>query len=136
MEINELKQLYFLKKEIERNKRRLSEMRELMKTVKSVTDYSRERVQTSAGNESSVERIILEIIELQEMLNAQNIQLILLERKIERYVETIEDAQTRLIFKLRFIDCKRWENVAEEIGGGNTADSCRMACVRFLKKNK
>jgi hypothetical protein len=136
MEINELKQLYFLKKEIERNKRRLSEMRELMKTVKSVTDYSRERVQTSVGNESSVERIILEIIELQEMLNAQNIQLILLERKIERYIEAIDDAQTRLMFKLRFIDCKRWENVAEEIGGGNTADSCRMACVRFLKKNK
>jgi hypothetical protein len=136
MEINELKQLYFLKKEIERNKRRLSEMRELMKTVKSVTDYSRERVQTSVGNESSVERIILEIIELQEMLNAQNIQLILLERKIERYIEAIDDAQTRLMFKLRFIDCKRWENVAEEIGGGNTADSCRMTCVRFLKKNK
>lgn len=136
MEINELKQLYFLKKEIERNKHRLLEMRELMKTVKSVTDYSKERVQTSAGNESSVERIILEIIELQEMLNAQNIQLILLERKIERYVETIEDAQTRLIFKLRFIDCKHWEKVAEEIGGGNTANSCRMTCVRFLKKNK
>lgn len=49
------------------------------------------------------------------------------------YIDTIEDAQTRMIFRLRFIHCMTWSQVAKAIGGRNTANSVKAICYRYLK---
>lgn len=50
------------------------------------------------------------------------------------YIDTIEDAQTRMIFRLRFVHCMTWSQVAKAIGGRNTANSVKLICYRYLDK--
>ena len=58
-------------------------------------------------------------------------------RRIERFVWSIADSQTRRIFELRYIKgnyCPSWNAVAFAVGGGNTADGVRKIATRYLKK--
>ena len=54
-------------------------------------------------------------------------------KKLEKYIGGIKDDQTRMIFRLRFIHCMTWPQVAETIGGRNTANSVKLICHRYLK---
>ena len=53
-------------------------------------------------------------------------------KKLEKYIRAIKDDQTRMIFRLRFIHCMTWPQVAEAIGGRNTANSVKLVCHRYL----
>ena len=54
------------------------------------------------------------------------------ETEVREFIDTIEDSRTRIIFDLHFLCGMKWEAVARMIGGGNTKDSVRMACYRYL----
>lgn len=63
-----------------------------------------------------------------------------LERKADRaagrintYIGTIEDQRTRMIFRLRFIRCMTWSEVAYAIGGKNTEKGVKCTCYRYMK---
>ena len=53
--------------------------------------------------------------------------------KTWQFICSLDDPLLRQIITLRFIDGKSWLKVAEAIGGGTTADGCRMifsrACI-------
>lgn len=49
------------------------------------------------------------------------------------WIGTIEDMQTRLIFRLRYIRGLPWKDVAALIGGGNTDRSVRIRAYRYIK---
>lgn len=58
-------------------------------------------------------------------------------RRIERFISSISDSQTRRIFELRYIKgnyCPSWNAVAFAVGGGNTADGVRMRALRYLRQ--
>lgn len=52
-------------------------------------------------------------------------------RRIERYVESIEDTWTRVLFRLHYVNGLSWSETAHAVGG-NTKDSVRMACKRYI----
>ena len=52
--------------------------------------------------------------------------------KVAVYTNSIDDEQTRLIFRLRFLHCLTWAEVAEIIGRKNTASGVKMICYRYL----
>ena len=54
--------------------------------------------------------------------------------EIEEYINSIDDSQMRRMIKYKYIEELSWQQVAERMGGGNTADGCRMAVDRYLKK--
>lgn len=54
------------------------------------------------------------------------------EREIRRFVDSIEDNRTKLIFDLRFLCGLKWEAVAVMIGGGNTEKAVKSTCYRYL----
>lgn len=54
------------------------------------------------------------------------------EREIRRFVDSIEDNRTKLIFNLRFLCGLKWEAVAVMIGGGNTEKAVKSTCYRYL----
>lgn len=56
------------------------------------------------------------------------------QRACEEYIQEIDDYQTRKMFYLRFIKGLNWVQVAHKVGGGNTADGCRMKVKRYLQK--
>lgn len=72
---------------------------------------------------------------LQRELNRRVEELMDLVEEAEEYIQSIDDSLTRQILSLRYVNGLPWELVAASIGGGNTADSVRMACNRFLDRN-
>lgn len=56
--------------------------------------------------------------------------------KLNEYILTIDDEQTRTIFQLRFLHCLNWDEVARVIGGNNTSSSVRAICYRYINKRK
>ena len=55
-------------------------------------------------------------------------------KQIEDFVSSVEDSRMRRIITLRFINNMSWNKVADQIGGGNTEGSIKMAFQRFMEK--
>jgi hypothetical protein len=55
-------------------------------------------------------------------------------RKLNRFINGVEDAHMRAILTLRFVNGLSWEQVAESVGGGNTVAGVRKSVYRFLRK--
>lgn len=70
------------------------------------------------GNATSdkVADYAVELAEIKELIDLQIKRLYIVRTKIERYIETIEDAEIRLIIRLRAINNMRWEDIGAELG--------------------
>ena len=49
------------------------------------------------------------------------------------FIAGIEDTQTRLIFRLRFLRGYTWKQIARTIGGGNTVSGVKMRYARYME---
>ena len=54
------------------------------------------------------------------------------EKSVRKWIDTIPDSNTRLIFKLRFITGVTWEQIPEYIGK-NTAEAVKSIAYRYLE---
>lgn len=54
------------------------------------------------------------------------------EGQIMPFIQGIDDDQTRLIFRLRFIRGMPWKVVASVLGGRNSEEGVKSICYRFL----
>lgn len=70
---------------------------------------------------------------LQRRLQGQLEELMDITDKAYEYIEGIDDSLIRQILTYRYINGLSWTQVAAHIGGGNTADSVRMAHNRFFQ---
>lgn len=77
---------------------------------------------------------ISEITALYAELERQNKKAIAAELEIQKKLEQINDAQVRVSIQMHYVDGKTWNEVADEIGGGNTDVACRKYVSRYLKK--
>jgi hypothetical protein len=130
MTIKELSQLYYLNREIERDKARLEELyAKATNTSPSITGMPR-----APGVTDKVSRYAAEIADLKGIIEA-NVQRCFYElNRLNRYINDVPDAHIRLILSLRFVNGLPWRQVAASISGNNTEDSVRKACVRFLEQ--
>lgn len=126
----ELSQLYYLNKEIKKDRERLEELE--TKATKITQGVS--GTPFSSGISDKTGRYAVEIAEQRKLIEAKMHQCVILENKIYRYINTIEDSLTRQIFTERYIEHKSWLKIALSVGGDNTADSVRMIHNRFLNK--
>lgn len=88
------------------------------------------------GVRDKVGDLVVEIEDVKSEIEQVQIELDRVEREISGYIETIPDIQTRLIFRLRFLRCMTWDEVAESIGGRNTVGGVKKACYRYLDAEK
>ncbi len=58
-----------------------------------------------------------------------------LKQRVELYINGIDDLFTRRVFVKRYLQRKKWQTIADEFGGGNTKDSVRKICERYLEKH-
>ena len=56
--------------------------------------------------------------------------------RIDAWIDSVEDLQINLMLCLRFREKKSWNEVADEVGGINTEDSCRKMIDRYLEKGE
>lgn len=57
--------------------------------------------------------------------------------EITAFIESIDDSLTRQIFEYKYVSGRykvSWQQVADEIGGGNKASTMRMRVIRYLEK--
>lgn len=77
-----------------------------------------------------------------ELLERKETELLELTCRAEEYIESIEKADIRILFRLYYLDGYPWVNVAEIMNRmfpkkkvPYTEDSCRMRNNRFFEKN-
>lgn len=115
MTLQDLRQYPSLKAEIKRLDRRLNEL----------------RLELASNDSAKLEKDIAELYTALEKLHKKQL---IKEAEITKWLETIDDAQVRLSVQLHYIDGYTWNEVADEIGGGNTENSCRKYVSRYLNK--
>ena len=132
MTIKELSQFYYLNQEIKLCRKQLAEL-EAQRGVGSVLIDDMPHGKGPA--KSRVEQLAGEIVDLKAIIHAKQIECIHERNRLERYIAGVTDSETRLILSLRFADCLSWDEVAEQIGEGNTADRVKKVCYRFLERD-
>ena len=132
MTIKELSQLYYLHREIERDRLRVEElMVKATNTTRVITGMPH-----VPGINDRMGKYAAEIADLRGIIEA-NIQRCFYERnRLERYINNIGDSLTRQIFTLRFVNGLSWLQVAASIGGNNTDKSVSKTCYRYLENMK
>ena len=53
---------------------------------------------------------------------------------VQEFINSLDNSHDRRIVTMRVIDKMSWRQIAQNIGGGNTADSVRMAYNRILER--
>lgn len=126
----ELSQLYYLRREINSDRERLTKL-EVAATSASPsngggrgsgtpTDRTALAVEIAALKDLIYEKICREEKELLRLMN---------------YISGVEDSLTRQILTARFVDNLNWVAIAVRVGGGNTPEMVRKRCYRFLRDN-
>ena len=116
------------------------EKRELEKMLLEIPDITAVRYDSigvsNSGISSPVQKIAEQREKIRELISMKLTEISVAEREILEYIFSINDSQIRRIMRLRHIELKSWLQVANTIGGNNTADSVRKMHDRFLQDNQ
>jgi len=127
----ELSQLYYLKREIEEQQRRLAEL-ETVSTSCTETIMGLPKVNNISDK---LAEYAVEMADLKALLDINLKKCFHELNQLNRYLQSVEDCQMRMILSLRYINGYNWRQIAFSIGGGNTEDGVRQMAHRFVKKN-
>lgn len=108
----ELSQLYYLSREIERDKRRLKELEALAEgTTQHLTGMP-----IAPGFGDKTARYAIEIMELKEIIECNMRRCMIEYNRLIRFISSVEDSQMRQILTLRYLNGLTWQRIATEIG--------------------
>lgn len=85
------------------------------------------------GVKDKVGDLAIEIADLEAQIRYLRKEVRKAEREVSRFIRTIPNDQTRMIFRLRFLRGLTWAEVAAVIGGRNTEAGVKSACYRYLE---
>jgi hypothetical protein len=115
----ELNQLHYINKEIEVLKDQLDEL----KSRSMIKGQEITGMPFVTGTSDKTACIAIAIREVEELYEIKLRELYLVRGRIERYINTIEDGEIRLIIRLRCINNMHWEDIASEVGWERTTVS-------------
>ena len=128
MTLRELSTYYKLHERLERNRQMLSSLYATAGLgAQEITGMPH-----ASGVSDQVSSLLIEIEDLKERISHLESECAQEKKILESYIATIEDDQTRMVFRLRFVHCMTWPQVAKAIGGRNTANSVKLICHRHL----
>lgn len=101
-----------------------------------VFNYAKEPLKDSsyAQKLDEIDAITKQEFQRSELLKQARSRAVSEYNKLTEYISHIPDSQTRTIFYLRFIECLKWNSIADRIGGNNTEDSVKKRCYRYVGK--
>ena len=108
--------------------------------LKEITEIKAVSYENSgAGHSSEISSPVVKLAEqrekIRDIISAKLAEISYVEREILEYINTIDDSLIRQIMIHRHIELKSWVQVANAIGGNNTAESVRKMHDRFLQKS-
>lgn len=130
MNIKELGEYLALKKEAELKREEIESVR---CDILSCIDTA-QRI-TTRGEASRQERRMVQLERLGRELMRDMEKCEERRRRIEKYIAAIPDSRTRSVFVLRFLRGMSWRRIARRMGGGNTSDSVKKICYRYIRKH-
>lgn len=117
---------------------RLGKARELLASLEATAtpqSPNLDGMPRAPGVRDSVGRPAAEIADMRARVELLERQAVAQHGEIAQYIEGIPDDQARLIFRLRFLRGLSWKEVAAIVGGGNTDNSVKCICYRYLRKS-
>ena len=129
MTARELKNLYYLKKEIKEQQRRLAELEA------AATNCSTEitGLPSGKGISDKVGKYAAKIADLKTILE-QNLEKNFCElNRLEKFIKSLENSEMRTILTLRYSQGFSWKQIAESMGNLGDGSTERKKHNRFLK---
>lgn len=125
----ELKQIFYLNKELEMWQKELDKIqcKSLVK-CQIITDMPR-----GGGTGDKTADIAIEVACIEKIISGKLLDIQYQRKKIINYIDSIDDSLIRQIVFLRNVSCVSWNQVASEIGGDNSEDSVKKMYYRYLK---
>ena len=108
MNIKELSNLYYIKKEIERLEEELDEITEIGSSVIDGMPHN-------SNYSDKVQQLVIKKQDLMSKIIKKQIAYIDEKVKMENCINGIDNPKVRLIARLRFIEFKSWYEIADEI---------------------
>lgn len=108
MNIKELSNLYYIKKEIERLEEELDEITEIGSSVIDGMPHN-------SNYNDKVQQLVIKKQDLMSKIIKKQIAYIDEKVKMENFINSIDNPKVRLIARLRFIEFKSWYEIADEI---------------------
>jgi len=128
---HELSQIYYLDKELRRWQKLLKEEQ----TGSEIKPQQLTGLPSGSGTSDTTANKAVKTSNMEQIINGIVANIQIQKERIMTYIISIDDSFIRQIMLNRHVELMSWCKVANEIGGGNTADSVRMAHERFLEKN-
>ena len=125
----QLKQVYYLSKDLQYYKGKLRDLREMTLTGSRPSGMPKSR------QGDKVSSIAAKIADTEQKVYELQVQLLDAEIEIMKYISGIDDSLIRSIIFCRHIRCMPWTRVAREVGGTQTAATCRKALSRYMLKS-
>jgi len=126
----ELSQLYYLNREIGQLQIRLSELECLTSScTANITGMPK-----ASGISDKLGKYVAEIADLKSLLDLNLKKCFYELNRLNRYIQSVEDSEMRMILSLRYINGLCWQQVAVSISVHATGDGLRKSHDRFLKK--
>ena len=125
----ELSQLYYLKREIKEQQKRIKELEAAATSCSSKIDGlpSGEVINDKIGNYA------VQIADLKSLLDLNLKKCFYEFNRLNRYIQSVEDSQMRMILTLRYINGLTWQQIAKSMGVVGDGSTERKKLNRFLK---
>ena len=130
MTSRELKNLYYLKKEIKEQQRRIAELETL--AINCSTKIT--GLPTGKGISDKIGNYAAQIADLKALLDLNLKKCFYELNRISRYIEGVEEPLIKQIMIYRFECHMSWLQIERAIGGKNRAESLRKKLYRYLNK--
>lgn len=127
MNKRDLKQVYYIKKEITMWQEKLKELEGI-----SLKSPKLDGMPRAAGKSDPTANRAEEIAEAKEIIEELEYRTLKEAKRIYEYIRDIDDSLLRQIIIYRCVELKTWAEVADSIGGGNTEDSVRKRYERHF----
>lgn len=130
MTLQELSQYFKLRERLERDEEILESFRAAACPGAQVLTG----MPHAPGIRDKVGDLAVEIADMEERIRFLREEIAQEESAVSEFINAIENDQTRMVFRLRFLRCLTWGEVAAVIGGRNTEAGVRMVCYRYLNE--
>jgi hypothetical protein len=131
----ELSQCYYLNKEIRQLERELKEL-----DGKEYKQINLTGMPHGFGITDDVARIATQRAELHRLISLKLEECMIARARIERFINDVEDSETRMILRLRHINGLSWENIAAALipldDNGNEIDCMEKHRTTIYRKYK
>lgn len=131
MDVQKLKKLYYISKEIEMwedAQKRVKDISLIPSMVITGMPYQKGKTSDKVGN------MAVSLADFDTKITELKIARVKEYNDLLDYINSIEDSYIRQILYYRHVACMNWMQVARAIGGNNTSDGVRKAHDRFLKQ--